>query len=149
PLAEVPFADFTIREGEIKFHPSTGARDRFEVKGELTLGEESNGVDLSVEQVEVTVGTSSITIPTGSFVPMGSRFEFEGTIDGAKVKMKIKETHSDVFKFKVKAKGLSVTDISNPVEITLRIGDDAGRATGRLEGKLKLKEDEDDDEEDD
>ncbi len=136
---EVPFANFTIKEGKVKFHPSTGTKDRFEVEGELGLGEESNGVDLSAEEVKVTVGTSSITIPAGLFLPVGSRFEYEGTIHGVKVKMKIKETHSDVFEFKVKAKGLSVTDISNPVAITLRIGDDIGTAMVRLKGKLRFK----------
>ncbi len=141
---EVPFAYFTIKEGKVKFHPSTGTKDWVEVEGEVDLGEESNGVDLSAEEVEVTVGTSSIAIPAGLFMPVGSRFEYEGTIYGAKVKMKIKETHSDVFEFKMKAKGLSVTDISNPVAITLRIGDDIGTAMVRLKGKLQFDEEEDD-----
>ena len=144
----VPFADFTIREAKITFGGVSHHHYRFEVKGELILGETTDWIDPVNEDVVVTVGTSSISIDDG-FVAVGSGFEFEGTVDSAQVKVKIKNTHADVFKFKVKAKGLSVTDISNPVEITLRIGDDIGTAPVRLEGKLKLEEDEEDEEDED
>lgn len=139
-----PFADFTIEKAKVKFHRSTGTRDRVKVEGELTLGEDSNGIDPVNEVVVVTVGILSITIDDG-FVAVGSGFAFEGTINGAEVKMTIRNPHWDVFKFKVKAKGLSITDISNPVEITLQVGDDRGTASVRLEGELEFEDDGDDD----
>ncbi len=42
----------------------------------------------------------------------------------------------------VKARELDIAGTANPVEIMLRIGDDAGTATVRLEGKLEFEEDE-------
>ena len=140
----VAFDDLTIEKAKVKLHRSTGTRDRVQVEGELTLGEDSNGIDPVNEKVVVTVGSTSISIDDG-FVAVGSGFEFEGTIGGVDVKMEIEQTDIDTFEFKVKAKGLSITDISNPVEITLRIGDDIGTAPVRLEGKLKLEEDEEED----
>ena len=121
----VPFAAFTIQEAKVKFHRSTGARDRFEIKGEFT----TDGIDPVDEDVVVTVGTSFLAIEDG-FVAVGSGFEFEGTVDGAQVKMKIKNTHADVFKFKVKARWVDLTGTANPVEIMLRIGDDVGALPG-------------------
>ena len=142
-VTEGPFRAFEVSKAKVEFGPS-GGDDRFKVEGNFTLGEDSNGIDPVNEVVVVTVGNSSISIDDG-FVAVGSGFVFKGTVDGAQVKMKIKNTHWDVFKFKVKAKGLSITDISNPVEITLQVGDDRGTASVRLDGELEFEEDDDKD----
>ena len=147
PIA-VAFADFTIMKAEIKFRAPSSVNDSFEVKGEFTLDVSSDGIDPVTEGVLVTVGTSSVTIPAGSFVEDEGKFEFEGEINGADVEMEIEEINPGTFEFKIEAEGVDLTDTANPLDISLTIGDDTGAATVRMEGKLKFKaqrEDEDDD----
>ena len=135
--ASVPFADFTIEKAIVDFAPSPGSNDRFEVKGQFTLGPTSNGVDPLNEEVVVTVGPSSVTIPTGSFVPVGFTFMFEGNIGGSDVTMTIEATNA-AFTFESSATGADLTDTANPVDISLRIGADSGAASIRMPGGLKF-----------
>jgi len=88
------------------------------------------------KMLSVTVGTSSVTIPAGSFLDNNGEFEFEDIIGGVHVMMKIKEIHPDVFAFMVEAEVVDLTDTSNPVNIELIIGDDTGSTETRLKGVL-------------
>lgn len=60
-------SDLKIREAEIEFGEKSGT-DKFEIKGGFRLKEDSDGIDPENEEVTVTVGTSTLTIPAGSFV---------------------------------------------------------------------------------
>jgi hypothetical protein len=144
--------DLTIKKAEIDFKDKPSS-DKYKVKGEATFLEMSDGIDPLVEDVSVTVGTSSLTIPAGSFEERGATYEFHGIIDGVKVKMKIKEVDIDIIEFDVKADGVDLTGTSNPVDIYLTIGLDKGDITTKLYGKLKYKSgkgnDDDEDEKDD
>jgi len=95
----------------------------------------------------ITVGPASVTIPAGSFVAVGSKLRFKGVIPDTevKVKMQLKETDPGVFKFKIKVKGVDLAGTANPVDFTLRIGDDTGTTSERFEGKLEFEEDDDKD----
>jgi len=133
-----PFSDFTMKKAEITFDKKGGTNDRFKVEGKFTLGPGNDGINLVTDEVKVTVGPSMVTIPEGSFMAMGSQYKFDGVLSGVKVKMKIKEIGFEKFSFRVKAKGIDLTDTSNPVDIVLEIGDDVGFTNVRLGGKLKL-----------
>jgi len=138
-LAEIPFSDFSIRKAEIKFTMTSTINDRFKFRGELTLDALSNGIDPLNEKVMVTVGTSAITIPAGSFTEEGyEKFRFKGIINDAVVKMEIKQKAGDTFKFKVEAKWVDLTGTANPVDIGVAIGDDVGTATIDMEGELEF-----------
>jgi len=143
---ENPFADFTINKAEVEFGTHSRPSDSFEVRGEFTLGTGNDGIDLNEDDVEITVGTASVTILAGSFVEDGSKFKFKGAISGVDVKMKIEETDINTFKFKVKAKGVDLTDTANPLEVRLIVGDDAGMANEWLEGELEFEKDEEEEE---
>jgi sugar lactone lactonase YvrE len=135
---EIPFAAFTLTKAKVDFKDESN-NDKFEVKGEFTLGEGNNGIDPVSEDVVVTVGTSTLTIPAGSFTEKSlGKFEFEGTIDGAKVEMEIKTVEVDVFVFKVEAEDIDLTGTANPVNIYLLIGNDYGDDEVRLDGELKF-----------
>ncbi len=134
-VKSVAFSDFTLSKAMVKFkHNPT--RDKFEVRGEFTLGLNTDGIDPVNEDVVLTVGSSSMTIPAGSFVKHKDKFEFKGVINGGEVKMKIEGIYTDTFKFKVEAKDLDLTGTANPLDIELSIGDDRGTANVRLEGTL-------------
>ncbi len=137
---EVPFANFTITKAEIEFKTIYTINDKFKVKGKFKLGADSDGFDLYVDEVVVTAGTAIVTIPAGSFTEEDyGKFRFKGTIDGAHVKMEIKEVYGETFRFKIKAKGVDLTGTPNPLGIGLAIGNDSGTDTIRLKGKLKFK----------
>jgi len=121
----VPFAAFAL-EAEIALGP-LGA---FEVKGNFTLGEGSNGINPLTEDVKLQVGTFSTTIPAGSFhQDHRGRFKFEGVINGVSLEVQIVPLGGNDFQFKAEAQGADMMDIVNPVSVELTIGDDGGSAT--------------------
>lgn len=132
---------FTIDEVEVRYDDDP-SKEKFKVEGEFTLDQFGNGIDPLTEEVKVIVGSSSLTIPSGSFVADASEFEFVGTIGDVNVKMEIEELHIDAFKFEVEAEGIDLTNTANPVRIDLSVGDDVGTADIRLEGGLQFEADE-------
>ena len=78
----------------------------------------------------LTVGTFSTTIPPGSF--KGSKgsaagpFKFEGTINGVALEVKIALTNTGLrqYSLQAEASSASLTGTTNPVPVTLTIGDD-------------------------
>ncbi|MFC1491705.1 FG-GAP repeat domain-containing protein [Nitrospinota bacterium] len=160
--SEIPFAAFGIRKARVKLDKKAD-KDKFDVKGRFTLGDDSDGSDPLNEDVTVTFGDFTETIPAGSFVLKGKddkvKFEFKGPKGGI-IKVKIRGDG----RFDVKARGLDLgaLDIANPVPFSLQVGDDVGETEISFEvdkkgqkGKFKAKkgkkkhDDDDDDEEDD
>jgi len=82
------------------------------------------------------VGTSTITLPAGSFDHHGFRYSYEGTVDGATVTAQFEDLGSDRFDFVFTAQSVDLTDTANPVAIGLRIGNDFADTTARLPGWL-------------
>jgi len=130
--------DVDIDKAKIDFKDKPGS-DKYDVKGEITLREASDGIYPPDEIVTVRVGTSSITIPLGFFEVKGAEYKCHRVIDGVKVKIKIKNVDSVVYKFDVKADGVDLYDTANPVDILLVIGNDRGASTVVLKGKLDYK----------
>jgi len=153
PLPFYPI-DISMQMVEIEFRHRPGS-DKYKVKGEAIVPEGSDGIDPAGEDVSVTVGTSSLAIPAGSFWGRGPIYWFRGTIDDVKVKMIIRQLDTDFFKFSVKADGVDLTGTSNPVNIFLQIGNNQGEDSIKLKGKLtsgydkECDDDDDDDDEDD
>lgn len=140
-VAPVPEpATMLISKVKVKFkdEPIT---DEFEIKGEFTLGEDSDGIDLFNESIEASVDSFNVVIPANTLIeekPGEYKFKFKGIIDGIEVDLKIKEIDTDTFEFKVKAKGFDLTGTTNLVNVKLLVGDDIGTADVRLTGELKF-----------
>lgn len=134
----ITFADFTIIKAEVKFKNGSN-NDMFELKGRFSLGTDSDGIDLVSDDTVVTVNTYTLTIPSGSFLEERiGEFEFEGTINGTEVKLKILAISGNMFEFKVEARGIDLTGTANLVNIKLFVGNDIGESNIRLVGELKL-----------
>jgi hypothetical protein len=99
-----------------------------------------NGIDLTHDEVAVTVGHSGVTIPGNLLVPSGAKFTFAGNVDGTDVSLVIKAVAGG-FEFRVTLSGLTLVNARNPTFVGLRIGDDLGEATVRLQGVLRLNAD--------
>jgi hypothetical protein len=53
-------------------------------------------------------------------------YAFEGVIDGVRLEAKIEQTGSLRYTFRAEAKGANLSGITNPVQVSLGIGDDVG-----------------------
>jgi hypothetical protein len=103
------------------------AKRGFDLKESFTLGANTNGINPLAENVTMEIGTSSVTIPPGSFkqLPHG-RFAFEGLINGVSLEVQIVPLGNNIFTFKAEGKGVNLTDLTNPVTVVSTIGDDTG-----------------------
>jgi uncharacterized repeat protein (TIGR03803 family) len=124
----VPAVSFNTFSGTLDIHfgkePST---DKFELRSKFTLGQSSNGINPPVEPVALAVGTFTMTIPPGSFQGGGhGPFHFVGTIDGVLLRVGFVPTGSKRYAFTAVAENASLTGTTNPVTVTLTIGDDTG-----------------------
>ncbi len=138
---KINFSDFTISKAMIEFNKLPD-NDAFEINGEFTLAEESDGINPANENVEISLGSLEITIPTGSFSDDNGKYEFNGTINNVEIDMEIEQLSSATFSFTIESKGVNITSITNPVEITLLIGNDGGEKYIRLNGELKFENEE-------
>jgi hypothetical protein len=123
--AAVPFADF---DAQIEVE-----KTEFEVRGGFTLGDKSNGINLFKEDVTFAVGPLSKTIPAGAF-----KEEKRGKISYAEatkdllIDVTIRIVGNNKFSVKIEGASAMVTKDVRPEEITLKIGDDEGRARERV-----------------
>jgi hypothetical protein len=109
------------------------AQDHFLVRGSMRLAPESNGIDVSSEAVEVTLGAFRELIPAGSFSckpgnhnDSETMCHFKGSPGGI-IFMGITTTSGQI-EFEVKATDLNLTgiDLSKPLPFSLQIKDDLG-----------------------
>jgi hypothetical protein len=114
-------------------------RDHVKVRGDLTLGAASDGIDPTTEEVRLEVGAFAVTIPAGAFVatdggPLGE-FRFDGVIDGVRLDVRIRPRRDGTLRFTADAKDADLAGTVNPVTVQLRIGNDGGRTTVLAEGR--------------
>ena len=103
-------------------------KGHFRVDGSFSLDATSDGIDILNEEVIVTFGGFSQTIPAGSFIAgndLGS-FRFKGTNQGIR---RIDIRDHGTFSLIVRNVDLGSTDFSNPVPLSLQIGNDRGETT--------------------
>jgi hypothetical protein len=120
----VPFTDF-----DAQIEVESG---EFEVRGTFSLGAPSNGIDLFKEDVAFAVGALTRTIPAGSFKEeKRGKIRFTETSKDTVLEVTIKIVGNNKFDLKIEGSGLKVPKTVRPDEVTLRIGDDEGRARAR------------------
>jgi hypothetical protein len=121
------FMAFSAFAPDLTVYP---VQSEFSIKASFTLGAASNAINPPTEQVTLQIGSSTITIPPGSFVKAGSGgyFTFVGVVDNVSLNVLIRLTSGNNYIFGVIAKNVSLT-VPNPpntVPVTLTIGDDGG-----------------------
>ena len=114
----------------------------FRVAGFFTLADASDGIDPLTQDVQLQVGSFTATVPAGEFREAGKHaFKFEGTINGADLKITInaieekvsegkhhpkKRVDSGEYLFTAEGRGKILAGVVNPVQIALTVGDDGG-----------------------
>jgi outer membrane protein assembly factor BamB len=120
----VSFGNFT---GKLDITKSSGT---FDLNSSFSLGTGSNGINPVSETVTLQMGSYSVNVPTGSFIQdKNGVFVFEGTIAGAALQFRINPTGPNSYTLQAEGIGASLGGISNPVPVTLTIGDDTGTTT--------------------
>lgn len=114
--------------------------DKYDIAGQFTLSEFSDGIiDPVAEDVLITVGTSRLVIPAGSFQAKKRRHgvEFQGWVDGVLVHASIEAVGHLTFRYSVEARKVDLSDSSIPLKFSLRMGTDVGLTTIPLHGYLR------------
>lgn len=122
----VAFASLQITRARIG--QSRGAtRDQIDLWGQFALGPSSDGIALPGEQVAVTLGGLTWTMPGSAFVRTDENdgFQFQTTAPGIK---QVVIRDNGIFRVRVSEVDLGVVNAANPLVVTLRIGDDEGSA---------------------
>ena len=107
-----------------------------EILSSFTLGAGSAGIDPATEFValQVTGGTAtySTTIPAGSFRAVTGRgYRFQGIVSGVKMLAAIRPLRGETFEFELETERAKLVGMSNPVTVSLAIGDDSGSRSVR------------------
>ena len=134
----IEFAGFDLSKRDVSFGNGP-VHDRFIIQRSFTLGRDSDGVDLALDDLTIAAGTASITIPAGSFQRRGKNLKFDGVIDTEIISMDLTDSGTGPFNFKIDVKSSNLSGAANPLQVELSIGDDLGALNLRLEGELKLK----------
>lgn len=121
----VPFAGFTpslkIATGS---SPNT---DSFDFASRLTLGTNGAAFNPAADVVSLKIGAVTTTIPAGSFkTDESGAFAFAGLIGGVNVRASLEPEGSYGCKVKMSGTGASVTGVTNPVALTLAVGNNSG-----------------------
>lgn len=139
PIEHVPFARLCVDKADLKRHgikdhetgedddgePALAVRDRFRVRGRFALGAGSDGLDLSLERVTVTLGGVALAIPGRLLGSTGHAVEFRDRRPG----IRALELRGDgTFDVDVRGVDLGGIDLGRPVAFSLQVGDDRGEA---------------------
>ncbi|HUZ92181.1 MAG TPA: YncE family protein [Methylocella sp.] len=125
PPPGVPFSAFSAKLAfDLDHKPN---HDAFRLMSHFTLGQSSNGIDPVTEPVTLRLGSFTTIIPAGSF--MGKNFgpfAFHGMIGGVDLHVEIEPTGAKRYDLMAEARDANLTGTTNPVPVTLVIGDDSG-----------------------
>jgi hypothetical protein len=135
-VGSASFSSFSVK---LDIHAASTATipptsSSFDLNSELTLGASSNGIDPLTEVVKLQVGTYDVTIPVGSFhqLKRGAKqgsWVFSGVINSVSVSIQIVPLGGNSYQFKAEGSPVNLSELSNPVTVTVTIGDDTGSAS--------------------
>lgn len=118
----VPFSAFSG-----KLDIGSWPKPRFQLKAKFTQGAGAEAIDPVTQPVKLTVGTYTVTIPAGSFRALrDGAYVFEGAIDGTELRVHILQTEANSYRVHVDAACVDLTASSNPVPVSLYIGQNNG-----------------------
>jgi len=100
--------------------------DGFDLKGTFALGA-GGTINPPTQPLILRIGTNTITVPAGSFKagPKGT-FTFQGTIGGVALQIRLAPVGAGTYSIQLDASGVNLTGLTNPVAVTLSIGNNTG-----------------------
>ena len=102
----------------------------FDLKGAFTVAAAGGEINPLIQALTLQLANWKVTIPAGSFQQKNNgRFDYAGTINGVWLKVKVKPTGAQAYDIKMKAEGIDLTDLTNPVTIRLSTANNTGTAS--------------------
>jgi YVTN family beta-propeller protein len=111
-----------------KLNIQAAKRGAFDLQSKFTLSTTaSNGIHPESEPVRLQVGPFITTIPAGSFKRRkDGSYTYQGVINGVKLDVQIASTGTLRYALNAAASNANLAGTTNPVQVSLSIGDDAG-----------------------
>lgn len=120
----VPFSSFTPSLTiDTRTQPN---KDSFAFGGQLTLGANGLAFNPATDIVTLKIGTVTTSIPVGAFQPKNNGFAFKGKIGNVNIGADIQPQGANQYLVGIAGKGASLTGVTNPVSVTLTIGNNTG-----------------------
>lgn len=108
---------------------SGGKAKSVNLTGTFTPGASSDGLNPLTESVTITIGTYTWNIAAGSFTTASDgAIKYDGTINGVHVVVHFTRTNTGAWTVKLNAN--SISGLSEPATVGVRIGNDVGTGTG-------------------
>jgi YVTN family beta-propeller protein len=102
----------------------------FDLKGAFTVAAAGGEINPLIQALTLQLANWKVTVPAGSFQQKNNgRFDYAGTINGVWLNVKVKSTGAQAYDIKMKAEGIDLTDLTNPVTIRLSTGNNTGAAS--------------------
>jgi hypothetical protein len=120
--------DFSLKTASLAHDKQKPGVDKLAAKGSFRLGAGNNGANPANESVTLTIGPFSQTIPPATFTRKDTRRKTIWAFKGAKgglTKMVITQA-GEQWVFSAAGAGLTLVGITNPITVSLQIGDDSG-----------------------
>jgi len=133
-----PFSDYRLERLGLRFAKDEGPFDGYTVGGRFTVDPECGDVDLMSDQVKVSVGPTTLTIPAGSFTRDKALYSCRIDIDGVPVSAVFEDLGGGSFAFVIDARSVDLSGTTNVVPVALWVGSDWGKTSSHLAGSLSL-----------
>jgi hypothetical protein len=124
PVTTVPFSAFIA-----KLDITSGRSPGFQLYANVTQGAGAAAINPVTQGMTLTVGTYTVTIPAGSFQALkNGAYTYQGTINGGALQVRISQTGPGSYLVQVDASGVNLSTLTNPVAVTLILGQNSGTA---------------------
>ncbi len=128
-IGGIPFSSFN---GKLEINSVKGS---FDLNASFTLGA-GGSINPVTEPVTLTIGSFSVTVPADSFVQEKPGYAFQGVINSVSLDLLIKFGGAEgSYKFLAEGRGATLSGTTNPVTVTLSIGNYSGSTSINAELK--------------
>jgi YVTN family beta-propeller protein len=130
-LAIAPSLPFASFGADVAIESATASGPAlFQLIGSFTLGSGGSNIDPASQPVVLQIGTFTTTVPSGSFKSVGTgAYTFSGTVGGVALNALIVSTGGSRYAVGVSGQNASFAGTTNPVPVTLTIGNQRGSTT--------------------
>jgi hypothetical protein len=127
PAVAASFTNLALKKAVLTIDKQKPTVDKLTGQGEFQLGA-GGAADPALESVTLSIGPFSQTVPPNSFSKKETRRKTTWTFKGAKgglTKLTIVQDRGK-WTFNATGAGLTLANVTNPIPISLQIGDDSG-----------------------
>jgi probable HAF family extracellular repeat protein len=127
--AAVPFA--SLSASAVVAAPAGAGNDTFVLNAGFRLGSASNGIDPIAEPVTIQLGSTTMTMPTGSFGGSAHAFVFTGHVASGRLIVTIRPTGASGYRLTATGSGYDLASLQLPLSVQVTIGDDTGNTDAK------------------